>query len=102
MATVFKRLCLYAEGKKRLPILTLEQKIELGEKVASTYFQIPLEKRPAVHKVPTKEPEGEFMVLSYHRSFSRQIDILIHQYYCSLKPRPKEKIKYIPKPLNRR
>ncbi len=95
MPILFKRINHYCLTYK-LPLLTIEQRIELGEQVMREYqFQDKI-KEP-IQKVKFIEPEiGEIMVCSYPKGFLFKIDELIRQYYREHSPPVKKERRRIP------
>jgi hypothetical protein len=79
-------------------MLTAEQRCELGKVVLKNWFAQDQLKYP-ITKAPVNEPEGTFVVLSYCKKFSPQIDKLIHEFYETIpKPVEKKKRQRIPVP----
>lgn len=69
MATIFKRI-------KHLKVSpTQEVKMQIGKEVCTVYFSQP--RRAKIFKIKSIEPEGEFMALSYPKSFNDTIDKII-------------------------
>jgi hypothetical protein len=90
MATIYSRLKHYCKirGKQ---MLTADQRCELGKIVLKNWFAQETLKYP-ITKAEVHEPEGTFVVLSYCKKFSPQIDNIIHEFYDTI-PKPVEKKK---------
>lgn len=106
MPTIYSRLVLYQKENKT-PRLTQQQRRDLGQVIIKEYFQFDIQ--AALHRVTSKEPEGEFTVLSYPKFYVHEIDRLIKEFYlANVVPNTIPKRKRIPtksvwsaKPLNR-
>lgn len=72
-------------------MLTPLQRGDLGKIVLANWFAQDQLKYP-ITKAKVDEPEGTYVVLSYCKKFSPQIDKLIHEFYESI-PKPVEKKK---------
>lgn len=77
MPTIFQRL------KHHKITAPQETKIKIGKEVTEAFFA--QKKRPRIFKISQKEPEGEFMVLSYPKTFINVIDAVIFKHI----PKPK-------------
>lgn len=69
MATIFTRI-------KHLKVdPTQEVRMQIGKQVCTVYFS--QKRRAKIFKIPSVEPEGTFMALSYPKSFNDTIDKII-------------------------
>jgi hypothetical protein len=95
MPILFKRLRHYAYNNN-LPLLSVEQRIELGKIVMSEY-QLQDKITEPIQKVKINEPEtGDILVCSYPKGFVYRIDELIRDYYKEHSPPVKKERKRIP------
>lgn len=84
MAMIYARIK-HLQIKKKFLQLTHDQKIDLGRK----FNELAKEKeyhRGALQKVPSSEPEGDYLVVSYPRKYIPNIDRFILEYFHSLTP----------------
>lgn len=89
MATVYQRLIKYCEIKNK-PILTQEQRIELGHRVIKAYDARKKPEWPICH-TNSVEDGITYRVISYPKSFIFKIDQLINSFYGELYPVSKRK-----------
>lgn len=89
MPSVYSRILFYQKKHKRKP-LTQTQKEELGKLICMLYF-VQQVVTGSLHKIISKEPEGEFTVLSYPKKFIPFMDEMIISYWDSMAAIPKRK-----------
>lgn len=92
MAMLYNRIK-HLQRKKKFLKFTHEQKIELGRKFNELARQKEYH-RGALQTVPSSEPEGDFLVVSYPRKYIPEIDRFILEYFHSLTPvkQPRKRI----------
>ena len=95
MPILFKRLRHYANANN-LPLLNVEQRIELG-KIVMREYQMQDKITEPIQKVKITEPSaGDVLVCSYPKGFVFRIDELIKEYYKEHSPPVKKERKRIP------
>jgi hypothetical protein len=95
MPLLFKRIQHFCFQTK-LPLLTQEQRIELGKQVMAEY-QLQDKIKEPIQKVKFTEPEvGEILVCAYPKGFIFRMDELIREYYKDHSPPVKKERKRIP------
>lgn len=90
MATLFKRLNFYCLTYKK-PLLTQEQRLELGKKIAHHYFTTKDPKKVFDHTYYQTE-NGSVKVACYPKTFVPEIDRMIHEFYISVSPKIRKRI----------
>lgn len=74
-----------------MPLLTVDQRIELGKQVMAEY-QLQDKIKEPIQKVKSTEPEvGEILVCAYPKGFLFRMDELIREYYKENPPVKKER-----------
>lgn len=91
MPTINSRLYLVQKREKKRP-LTIEEKCLLGREIVTAYYSQDQIKAP-LQKTLSREPEGDFLVLSYPQLFVTEIDRIITEFISPFPPAKKRKRK---------
>lgn len=92
MSILFRRIENYCVRTKS-NMLSLPKRVELGKIVIQHYLHDSGVKMP-LHRAVSKEPEGDFTVLSYPKAFNPAMDRLIDEYYQQNRNRKRKRIPF--------